>query len=109
MGPSAYDLLGCARRITSADEIAACLDEPPTPHPEKAIPYGLMMQRRGFNYARLRRHRDDGRPELAGVAFGEASPNAQKVSDVVRRWSDLVAHAGVIARLHRCRICGISR
>ena len=85
MGPSAYDLLGCARRITSADEIAACLDEPPTPHPEKAIPYGLMMQRRGFNYARLRRT-DDGRPELAGVAFGEASPNAQKVSDVVRRW-----------------------
>ncbi len=85
MGPSAYDLLGCARRITSADEIAACLDEPPTTHPEKAIPYGLMMQRRGFNYARLRRT-DDGRPELAGVVFGEASPNAQKVSDVVRRW-----------------------
>ena len=85
MGPSAYDLLGCARRITSADEIAACLDEPPTAHPDKAIPYGLMMQRRGFNYARLRRT-DDGRPELAGVAFGEASPNAQKVSDVVRRW-----------------------
>ena len=85
MGPSAYDLLGCARRITSAEEIAGCLDEPPATHPEGAIPYGLMMQRRGFKYA-YGSGDGRGRPELAGVVFGEASQNAQKVSDVVRRW-----------------------
>ncbi len=108
MGPSAYDLLGCARRITSADEIAACLDEPPTPHPEKAIPYGLMMQRRGFNYARLSRT-DDGRPELAGRGLRRGQP--ERAEGQRRRASlvDPVAHAGVIALLQRCRICGISR
>ena len=93
MGPSAYDLLGCARRITSADEITSCLDDPPTPHPEKAIPYGLMMQRRGFNYSRLRRT-DDGKPALGGEVLGEASPNAQKASDVLRRlWTRWLTRA----------------
>ena len=84
MGPSAYDLLGCARRVTNAGEIEASLAAPPTPNPRGAVPYGLMMQRRGFNYARLHRT-ETGVPELQGVVFDEASPTAQKVSDAVRR------------------------
>lgn len=85
MGPSAYDLLGCAERIRSAEEIDACLDAPPSANPAGAILYGLMMQRRGFNYHRLSRT-PDGHPAVAGVPLTEASVNAQKVSDVVRRW-----------------------
>ena len=84
MGPSAYDELGCARRIRSADEIPALLEDPPSPDSRAAIPYGLMMQRRGFNYERLGRT-ESGEPELAGIAFSQAGINAQKVSDVVKR------------------------
>ena len=84
MGPSAYDLLGCAVRIRSAEEIDDCLDAPPAANPAGAILYGLMMQRRGFNYHRLSR-RPDGHPAVAGVPLTEASVNAQKVSDIVRR------------------------
>ena len=84
MGPSAYDLLGCARRITTADEIRGCLADPPTPNPGAAVPYGLMMQRRGFTYAHARDVGDDAL-ELAGVRVSEASTNALKGSDVWRR------------------------
>lgn len=84
MGPSAYDLLGCARRVTSTDEIGDAIDAPPTPNPTAAIPYGLMMQRRGFTYAHARDVGDDAY-ELAGVRIGEASTNALKASDAWRR------------------------
>lgn len=88
MGPSAYDLLGCARRVTSIEEMSDALDRPPSPHPQKAIPYGLMMQRRGFTYAHARDVGDDA-IELAGVRVGEASTNALKASDAwlrTRTW-----------------------
>jgi hypothetical protein len=84
MGPSAYDLLGCARRITAAEEIGASIDEPPTPNPTAAIPYGLMMQRRGFSYAHARDIGGDAL-ELAGVTVAEASENTLKASDAWRQ------------------------
>lgn len=84
MGPSAYDELDCARRITSPDDIADCLENPPTPKPEKALPYGLMMQRRGFNYTKLIRTQE-GKPELANVVLEEASQTALKLSDALRK------------------------
>lgn len=83
MGPSAYDTLGCATRITSAAEIPALIDQPPVPKPEAAIPYGLMMQRRGFNFAHI-----EGRGEeasLGGLPLMEASDMALKISDYLHR------------------------
>lgn len=87
MGPSAYDLLGCAQRATTAADIESLLDNPPSPSPQGAIPYGLMMQRRGFNYEHLTKT-DQGVPVLAGIEIREPSANVQKASDVIRsRWT----------------------
>ncbi len=88
MGPSAYDELGCARRITTEDQIGAAIDTPPQVQPTAAIPYGLMMQRRGFSYAHVQRQ-DDDVLMLHGQPIAEASQNAQKASDAwrkVRTW-----------------------
>ena len=88
MGPSAYDELGCARRITTEDQIGAAIDTPPQVQPTAAIPYGLMMQRRGFSYAHVQRQ-DDDVLMLYGQPIAEASQNAQKASDAwrkVRTW-----------------------
>lgn len=83
MGPSAYDLLGCASRISSASEIRPLLDTPPTPNPGAAIPYGLMMQRRGFTFAHVTGRGEEA--ELAGVKLAEANENALKASDALLR------------------------
>jgi len=83
MGPSAYDLLGCATKISDADQIPGLLDHPPTPNPVAGLPYGLMMERRGFNFAHI-----VGRGEgasLAGVPLAEASELTLKVSDFLHR------------------------
>jgi hypothetical protein len=83
MGPSAYDRLGCARRITSAEQLPWCLDDPPPPAGGKALPYGLMMQRRGFNYERVTTNA--GRtPSLAGIAIEEPSELVKKLSHLRR-------------------------
>jgi hypothetical protein len=79
MGPSAYDLLGCAQRITSAAELPSVLEAPPQGSRDKALPFGLMMQRRGFNYAYLAKH-EGAEPTLSGVALDDASPLARKLS-----------------------------
>jgi hypothetical protein len=84
MGPSAYDLLGCARRITRVEEISDCLDNPPAPAPTKAIPYGLMMQRRGFRYASLSRT-GSGDPAYGSLILSESSELARKLSDASKR------------------------
>jgi hypothetical protein len=79
MGPSAYDLLGCAQRITSAAELPNVLDSPPEGSQGKALPFGLMMQRRGFNYAHLEKHKG-AEPTLSGIPLDDASPLARKIS-----------------------------
>lgn len=84
MGPSAYDLLGCARRISTADEISGCLADPPAPDSRRALPYGLMMQRRGFNYAHVSIG-PDRIPELEGIRLEEPRELARKVSHVLNR------------------------
>jgi hypothetical protein len=84
MGPSAYDTLGCALRVRTVEEISKAIESPPAPNPHAATPYGLMMQRRGFLYAHA--HRVDGDAiEVAGVRVGEASTQALKASDALRR------------------------
>ena len=84
MGPSAYDQLGCARLITDVQEIAEAIESPPIPNPSAAIAYGLMMQRRGFNYQHLRQLPEDAL-ELGGEVIAEASTTAQKASDALRK------------------------
>lgn len=83
MGPSAYDLLGCAQRITHAGQIAETLANPPLPASDKALPYGLMMQRRGFNYEFAERG-DDGTLSIAGVQMVEANEITRKISHAWR-------------------------
>jgi hypothetical protein len=83
MGPSAYDLLGCAHRIRVADDIAALLDDPPAPNPAAAIPFGLMMERRGFSFTHVEGRGEDA--SLAGVPLAEASDLTLKVSDALQR------------------------
>jgi hypothetical protein len=84
MGPSAYDTLECARRITTAEEIGLCLAEPPHPNTAAAIPYGLMMQRRGFNFAHIQKF-SDGEMSLGGISLSEANELTRRVSDWLRR------------------------
>ena len=80
MGPSAYDALGCARRITTTAEIAGALEDPPESNSKAALPYGLMMQRRGFNFSHLTKSAQ-GIPSLKAVELAEANEWTRKVSD----------------------------
>lgn len=84
MGPSAYDRLGCAQRITRAEQIADALENPPTPNPRAAIPYGLIMQRRGFRFAHLRTL-ESGDAALGEVHLTEANELARKISDAQKK------------------------
>ena len=79
MGPSAYNKLGCALEVFNVDQLRTAIENPPTPNSAAALPYGLMMQRRGFNYERLgitaqRTSR------LAGVEIKPASELVRKLS-----------------------------
>lgn len=84
MGPSAYDTLGCAERIRSVDGIREALDVPPAPNAHAAIPYGLMMQRRGFSFAHLESGPNE-LPALSGIELAEANETTRKISDALRR------------------------
>jgi len=89
MGPSAYQLLGCVTPLTNQEELARWLESPPAIRPEVALPYGLMMQRRGFNLNWLSRNADGtvGRGEKL---LSEPSVTARKISHAWRslrtRW-----------------------
>lgn len=84
MGPSAYGELGCARQISSSEEIVSALEQPPEPNASAALPYGLMMQRRGFNFSHLTKSAQ-GLPAFEGVELAEANELTRKVSDALRR------------------------
>lgn len=79
MGPSAYDLLGCVTRVQTADEVQALIKDPPATSPTHALPFGLMMQRRGFNFEFVHRN-PDGTYELAGRPLHEAAEISRKLS-----------------------------
>jgi len=89
MGPAAYQLLGCVTPLATVDELRAWLHESVATHPERALPYGLMMQRRGFNLRWLRED-EDGTIRRGDVDLREAKPLAQKASHVLgalrKRW-----------------------
>lgn len=79
MGPSAYQLLGCVTPVTSVDELNVWLADPPQPNPVAALPYGLMMQRRGFSMRRLQPAHPSGFA-YQGIELAEASELSRKVS-----------------------------
>ena len=89
MGPSAYQLLGCVTPLTNEEELARWLESPPAIRPELALPYGLMMQRRGFNLSWLASNAD-GTVGKGDKLLREPSVNARKVSHAWRslrtRW-----------------------
>jgi len=84
LGPSAYDLIGCVTRASTPEQVRAAL-EAPVAHPaDKALPYGLMMQRRGFNFQHA--HEDDGGTFIiGGVRVNDARQAALNVSTELRR------------------------
>jgi len=53
MGPSAYDELGAAKRVTNAGQLHEALIAPQSGDPRGALAFGLMMTRRGFNYENI--------------------------------------------------------
>ena len=89
MGPSAYQLLGCVTPLHSADDLKRWLVDDPDIAPEKSLPYGLMMQRRGFHHEWLTRGAD-GRLGRGQIALTDPASRAQKVShfmnSVTTKW-----------------------
>lgn len=83
MGPSAYDELGCVTRIKEIDQIANMLDTPPIPNSGAAIPFGLLMQRRGFNFVHLNKRSGED-PVLAGIPLAEANELTRKASEAMK-------------------------
>ena len=84
IGPSAYQLLGCVTPIHSKQELRDWLEGEPATRPELALPYGLMMQRRGFNLDWLSID-DSSLPARGDLQLKEPKAQAQKVSDGLRR------------------------
>jgi len=88
MGPSAYDDLGCAIRVCTAQELGSALDIRTAGSWSGAISYGLMMKRRGFSYSFVTRD-ESGLPGLAGVPFRDANSLVLHFSnalDRLQRW-----------------------
>lgn len=81
MGPSAYDELGCATRVLTAEQLQDALAHPEPGWWPGAVSYGLMMRRRGFVNTHVRRV--DGRQVLAGVELQDSRPWVLKASDLM--------------------------
>jgi len=79
MGPCAYDQLGCCTALRTREELAAWLQAPPNLDPEMALPYGLMMQRRGFNWNWLREGKSGG-IYFGDLLLAESSQTSRKLS-----------------------------
>ena len=84
MGPSAYDELGCATRVTTVEQLHGAIASPEAGWWPGAVAYGLMMRRRGFTYRYVSRL-GQGRERLAGVVLEDAAPIVLKLSDLLSR------------------------
>lgn len=83
MGPSAYDLLGCVTRAQSAEAVLAAVQDPISLPPERALPYGLMMQRRGFNFEHVAGN-ETSAFSISGMPLSDARPAARKVGALLK-------------------------
>ncbi len=86
MGPSAYDELGCAVRVRTQAELMKALQERRAGSREDALPYGLMMKRRGFAYRYLGLD-VDGTRRLAGQPIIEARECVRHLSHAWNRFT----------------------
>lgn len=84
MGPSAYDELGCAVRVRTKQELLDALRDAHAGTRKEAIPYGLMMKRRGFAYRYLTRD-EDGNRALAGLPIAEPKEIVRHLSHARNR------------------------
>ena len=84
MGPSAYDLLGCVHYAQSQKEIQEHLHKPESLPAVNSLPYGLLMQRRGFNFEYLDRN-PAGLFSIKGVTIKDANPWSRKIGDASKR------------------------
>ena len=86
MGPSAYDELGCAVRPRTETELRKLLVDPhrKVPHVrENALPYGLMMRRRGFTFRYLEKSAD-GKSALGDIEFTEPPEVVRHLSHALK-------------------------
>ena len=83
MGPSAYDAIGCALKISDPIEIRQAIENPPVIDPRAATAFGLMMQRRGFTY-RYGYKDTDNTPIIAGVRLDDANEWVRKFSAALK-------------------------
>ena len=86
MGPSAYDELGCAMPVHDEVELGRALAERRHGTWRDAVPYGLMMKRRGFAYRYLDVDQD-GTRSLVGVPLVEPRPLVRHMSHALRKRS----------------------
>ena len=91
MGPSAYDELGCAQRVRNAAELTSALVARRTGERSGAVPYGLMMRRRGFAYRYVERT-EDGSRVMAGVPLVEPRELVRHLS----HRSNLIRHRRLV-------------
>jgi hypothetical protein len=85
LGPCAYDELGCATPVRNPTELREALRAAEASSKETAIPYGLMMKRRGFAYRYLNSN-THGTRTLAGVAITEPREFIRHLSHRLKRW-----------------------
>ncbi len=86
MGPSAYDELGCAVRPRTQGELSELLASPGgllTNVGVSALPYGLMMKRRGFAFRYLERT-PESRARLGSVEFIEPPEYVRHLSHALK-------------------------
>lgn len=86
MGPSAYDELGCAVRVRTRVELREALRRRAAGTQQDALPYGLMMKRRGFAYRYLEKGAD-GTRWLAGLPIIEARESVRHLSHAWNRFT----------------------
>jgi hypothetical protein len=86
MGPSAYDELGCAVRPRTPAELGELLaGTVPSDLGVRALPYGLMMKRRGFAFRYLDRS-ESGKATLGGVEFTEPPEYVRHLSYALKNF-----------------------
>ncbi|MCF8526185.1 MAG: hypothetical protein K9G24_01745 [Candidatus Nanopelagicales bacterium] len=85
MGPSVYDLLGCAVDVHTVEELQDALDRASAGEWDGVLAYGLMMRRRGFVHEHVN---SSGRDEfeVGGVRIDQVAPRVRHASHLAGRF-----------------------
>lgn len=84
LGPSAYDELGCAQRVTTEKGLLDAIVHAEPGEWRGAVAYGLMMNRRGFNFEYVELA-SDGRRKMSTQPLCDARSAVLHASDLVKR------------------------